>query len=402
MKHVYLLAVTMLILLAGCSSDSDVDSPKSKFTIDNSNFTSGTDTGYDQDQDSVTDITDSYRYQIPVIFHVLYKNSKIVSTSRLTFILNNVNDLWKGKYGEGAVDPGVDFVMATHNPKGRKLTNAGVEYIKYTGDSISVKDFMKADHTDLLWDPNNYVNVFIFPFKNDDQDENITLGISNLPYTTAGHNLAGLEKSESESLTTANINFTYCVALNSDYLPESNDSWRYAEYQGIRPEYRKLNSNTADISVSLAHELGHYLGLHHVFSEDEDGNMADNCYDTDYCEDTKSYNRSEYNEYEKYYIDSINNAQIITGQEKGLSITDFYNLMKRTTCSGESFFSHNLLDYSVSNCDELTSDQRDRIRHVLYYSPMIPGPKKNGSNKIIHTRAAAERGIINLPVKLAK
>ena len=33
------------------------------------------------------------------------------------------------------------------------------------------------------------------------------------------------------------------------------------------------------------------------------------------------------------------------------------------------------MDYSVSYSDRFTDDQRDRIRHVLTYSPLIPGPK---------------------------
>lgn len=57
--------------------------------------------------------------------------------------------------------------------------------------------------------------------------------------------------------------------------------------------------------MTLAHELGHYLGLHHVFAEEKNDKgytSIDDCQDTDYCEDTPSYNILEYNKMLTQYI----------------------------------------------------------------------------------------------------
>jgi len=70
----------------------------------------------------------------------------------------------------------------------------------------------------------------------------------------------------------------------------------------------------------------------------------------------------------------------------------FAYLVKRESCDGAQFISHNIMDYSVSYSDQFTQDQCNRIRHVLTYSPLIPGPK---------TRAAIEE-VLKLPIRTIK
>ncbi|MEG1935331.1 MAG: zinc-dependent metalloproteinase lipoprotein, partial [Rikenellaceae bacterium] len=47
----------------------------------------------------------------------------------------------------------------------------------------------------------------------------------------------------------------------------------------------------------------------------------------------------------------------------------------RTSIDGKNFISRNIMDYTWSYSNEFTQDQRQRIRHVLNYSPLMPGPK---------------------------
>ena len=54
-------------------------------------------------------------------------------------------------------------------------------------------------------------------------------------------------------------------------------------------------------------------------------------------------------------------------------------MVKRDNCSGESFISTNIMDYFIGYKNQFTANQRIRIRHVLNYSPLIPGPKLNSS-----------------------
>ena len=86
-----------------------------------------------------------------------------------------------------------------------------------------------------------------------------------------------------------------------------------------------------DFYKTLAHELGHYLGLFHVFSEK-------GCDETDYCDDTENYDRTAYTEWLSTFQGDPNDPE----------------LFNRTNCeTGESA----------------------RVRHVLENSPLIPGPK---------------------------
>ena len=53
----------------------------------------------------------------------------------------------------------------------------------------------------------------------------------------------------------------------------------------------------------------------------------------------------------------------------------FAQAAQRQDRNGTTFTSYNIMDYYYSYRDRITPDQRARIRHVLDYSPLIPGPK---------------------------
>ncbi|MCD8293357.1 MAG: zinc-dependent metalloproteinase lipoprotein [Prevotellaceae bacterium] len=314
----------------------------------------------------------TYTYDLPVIFHVFYQNDKdrtqYVPASRLGEILQNVNNL----YADCSVDMNLKFSLATVDESGTELDTPGVEYIRWTGSyPIDCEEFMSDNtgtYAQYLWEPNDYINVMLYNFKSD--GEYTTLGISDLPYSTEGANyLEGLYGVQYTYLNKDNLNFAYCVSINSLYC--------YAESVGN--EY-----NTADINVTVAHELGHYLGLYHVFAETEEGEAMDGCEDTDYCGDTPSYNVVDYNNYVQYtYLFDHDNYT-------------YANLVLRTNCDGGEFTSTNLMDYAVSYSNRFTEEQRARTRHVLNYSPLIPGPKN-----VSATRSTAE-GKVDLPQKWMK
>ena len=82
-------------------------------------------------------------------------------------------------------------------------------------------------------------------------------------------------------------------------------------------------------------------------------------------------------------------------QGKTLSMNE---AVKRENCkTGQIFSSYNLMDYEISYADRLTNDQRNRIRHVLTYSPLTPGPKKGTAD----TRNVVE-GKLDLPMVIMK
>lgn len=327
-------------------------------------------------QEAASASAEEYLYELPVIFHVLYKDRtdplQYVSQSRLADILSIVNKLYKDKIK--SVDMNLTFKLAAINPDGESMNTPGVEYVQWPGSyPIDCDEFMSDNsgkYVKYLWDPNKYINVMIYNFTSDNSGTT-TLGISHLPFTTIGSNyLAGLNEVKYSHLEVENLNFPYCASINSLYIDHQSSGNNYDSY---------------DVTVTLAHELGHYLGLHHVFSETKTGDLINTCRDTDYCEDTPSYDKQAYDadyEYVRNY-----EPQNYT----------FEYLVKRTSCSEKTFISHNIMDYSVSYSDQFTQDQRDRIRHVLTYSPLIPGPKKGQTQ----TRTVAE-GTLDLPILMRK
>lgn len=125
-----------------------------------------------------------------------------------------------------------------------------------------------------------------------------------MAFTTTGSNsLEGLNETKYSYLELKNLSFPYCVSINSLFIDQQSTSTAY---------------NTTDITVTLAHELGHYLGLHHVFSEDPESS----CKDTDYCKDTPSYDKDAYdmtyqwamagNIPEKELLLILSNAKVVT------------------------------------------------------------------------------------------
>lgn len=310
--------------------------------------------------------TETFHYELPVIFHVLYKDknnsNQYVSKERLAEVLAAVNKLYE------KADMNLEFTLATKDPNGNTLAEPGVERIPWTGEyPIDCDNFMtdnKRTYTNLLWDPNLYINVMVYNFKTEANSGTITLGISHLPYTTSTSQLDGLTSSSS-LLKLENLQYAYCLSINSLFTD--------IKYQSTSSSY-----STVDVTVTLAHELGHYLGLFHAFSEDsKTGFLLNECKDTDYCKDTPSYNKVRYDDL--YDSDA-----------------SFFDLVKRESCDSGEFVSHNVMDYSISYSDLFTPDQRTRIRNVLSYSPLIPGPKKTVSP----TRSIS--GPMDLPISVLK
>lgn len=326
-----------------------------------------------------------YHYKIPVIFHVLYKNQsdnkQYVSQTRLAEILENVNAYYRGETlyngGDAGVDTNLEFVLAEYDENGEKLSSPGVEYVKFDDMPLDCESFMSDKrYVTMLWDPNQYINIMLYNFAEVDEGRSIILGISHLPFSVSGTNyLEGLPSTTYTYLTKENLPYPKCVSINSLYIHED---------QGENGSYNSMNVN-----VTLAHELGHYLGLHHAFDESDDSGLSTQCINSDYCEDTPSYNRVAYMMNLSAMIAEANK------QGKPLSMTE---AVKRENCkTGQTFSSYNLMDYEISYSDRFTNDQNKRIRHVLTYSPLIPGPKKGGAT----TRSIIE-GTLDLPMVIVK
>ena len=367
MKYFTIFVIILTALGLGSCRDSDI-------TIGDSPISSN---GQDRDSDIITG--DDYDYHLPVIFHVFYKDSKnpkqYISSTRLKELLSNVNELYQGNVYNISLDTieseniHVLFELAEKDANGKKLSTPGVEYIKINEDSIDCEDFMNSKtYAKYSWNQNDYINVMVYSFKNTDHTS-VTLGISNIPYKVAGYpDIEGLTNSKNYPLNKPG-SFPYCVSLNAIYVDKKYEGTRYTTDK----HQQNYQYNTADPNATLAHELGHYLGLFHTFSEKagkkDKSEAADDDDDSDYCEDTPSYNRIAYGKWLTQYMEEarkINKDTAFTVKQ----------LAKRTNTKGKEWQADNLRDYSICYSTGFTPDQAYRMRQVLYYSPLIPGPKK--------------------------
>lgn len=276
--------------------------------------------------------TGEYHYKLPIVFHILSYNEDPKDDEledRLLFLLEQTNKFFKGE-NRKKIDINVEFVPVTCTPPpfNTPLRKPGIHWQYHeNSDKINPYDFLDNVYgdADYLWDPNKYVNVYVYKFYR----RSSSYGVSALPWTPENNALKGL-LAEDRFYYEFPDDFVPSVNINQNFIYEGKD-W---------PEC------PVEISVStLYHELGHYLGLDHAYEED-------------YCEDTLEYDRTAY---DNWYIRN--------------SLAPWEELIKRTALDGTTFISTNFEDYEVGSYDEITPDQRKRIRHVLNYSPMIPGPK---------------------------
>ena len=167
----------------------------------------------------------------------------------------------------------------------------------------------------LLWDPRRYVNVWIFPYP-DTPYHNGLAGMALFPFLPEARPLEGLDATDYYAYNPLNV--LPGVTLNARY-----------------------SFNTNNI-ITLAHELGHALGLFHVFSKNGCGTGDD------YCADTPDYD---------YTAFTAGGGNMTT---------------PRTACDGSSFYSYNIMDYNGCGL-HYTPDQNARIQQVLQYGWFIPG-----------------------------
>lgn len=308
-------------------------------------------------------------YKIPVVFHVLYANRNIptqyVEEGHLQTVLDEVNRL----YRECGVDLKLEFVMATVDPEGNPMEEPGVDRVPWAYIPIDCTKFMESsdeEYLDLIWDPDYYMNIMLYQFS----DSSIA-GIAQFPFLLSPDYLEGCEVWTGGALSQENLNRPQCISINSAYI---------YDMVPLTPEYPDGSDVCAP--VTIAHELGHYLGLRHVFSESYMG-----CRDTDYCDDTPTYDRNSYTQLVYAYWGT----------------PDFKNhldeLIERECCTdGSVFVSDNIMDYSVSYSNRFTSEQAARIRYILEKGVFVPGPK----NRSDETKSTRSIGKLDLPMTIMK
>ena len=300
-------------------------------------------------------------YRLPVVFHVLYNKEgnkkQNVLEGHLATLIEGVNQI----YARCSQELGIEFVMADCDPEGNVLAEPGVDRHKINLTSINSSTFMgygrePKKYCEYMWDPNRYVNIFVYTF----EDKGI-LGISHFPYVIKPHALEGCTELEADA-PWEELPWPQCVSINNEYI------YSHESYYTM-----------TDVVNTLAHELGHFLGLRHAFSEDPVTYDRDICFDSDYCTDTPTYNKAAY---DKFMQGCLQSGGSIDDNEKEL-------LLLRENCeTGEEFRSTNIMDYAYTEANRFSPQQAARIRYVLEHSPYIPGPKVRLPEQMPATKAA--------------
>lgn len=296
----------------------------------------------EKENETAETISDDYEYKLPVVFHVLYKDKndqkQYPSEARLKLVLDSVNALYKRNHMN------ITFIMAEQDEDGKELSEKGIMRHEIDSTSMNPMNFIResSKYGEYTQNIHKFINVYLFQY---DKENEQSMGMSVLPVMPSDHTMEGVPDT---TATFLNNHTKYAnpwgVTINSQYIQESQ-KWG--------------NINPMCAWNTLAHELGHYLGLLHTFSENK-------CEEDDYCSDTKNC------DYEAY----IDEVELFFKDIKEDATVSFWDLPQRTDCqTSEKYFAHNVMDYMYTIADSLTTQQRKRTRQVLNYCPSVPGVK---------------------------
>lgn len=285
---------------------------------------------------------ENYVYELPLVFHIITgrEDQHKISQIDVAYVEKQIEEANKIYAGEhGGANSLVKFYLAKDVPSGKRTDLKGIVRHTTTQKNINYEtvlyDKKGGEYFDMRWDTRQYVNVYIFNFHTPNY-----AGVSIRPYVVHQHPLPGLLNYPGLYVEDQ-INPAVCIDLGS-FLEDGQNT----------------------VGQVLAHELGHYLGLVHVFVNAKDSD--------DYCDDTPNYNRDTYLAGVPGLIDLVNANRHDPKRYRELYLDLYY---RTSYPEGKRFLSDNVMDYYFSFYNKLTKNQVERIRHSLYYAPMLPGPK---------------------------
>ena len=261
---------------------------------------------------------------IPVVVHVIHAGQNVGTYPNITdnqvisqiTVLNQDFRKAAGTPGYNTNSVGADveiqFALAKVDPNGNPTNGIDrVNLCRSGWTQASIDDYAKPQ---TIWDPTKYLNMWTVEFEGADEG---TLGYAQFP---SNSNLAGLD-TDGGLATTDGV-----VAAAGAFGSRVFNDGTFLLYNGY------------DRGRTMTHEVGHWVGLRHIWGDDASPTACA----TDYCDDTPPAHQANF--------DCI---------AATASCTAGLNEMKE-----------NYMDYTNDTCMNIfTNDQKTRIRTVMNNSP---------------------------------
>jgi hypothetical protein len=281
-------------------------------------------------------------YNIPVVVHVIHNGDAVGVGENITDaqVLSQITVLNQdfrrmistpgGANSTGlAVDCEINFCMAQTSPTGT-LTN-GIDRLNITPTTNSVANTgsfgggadwetraaVETMKTTTQWDPTNYFNFWVIRVGGNNLPSGINdlLGYAQFPTFTGIPGLTG---------GAANTDGVVCRfdAFGTSVLNDGSF---------------KLSA-PYDKGRTMTHEVGHFLGLRHIWGDSSTCPATNNSADKDYCADTPAANAPNYT------CAVVNSCSSTPGND----------------------MVQNYMDYTDDTCmDTFTQNQKDRVQAVM-------------------------------------
>lgn len=261
--------------------------------------------------------------EIPVVFHVIHNGEAVgtggnLSDDKILEQLSILNADYRrlnadttetpSTFTDIAADTRIQFVLARQDPEGRPTTGivrklGSQSRYQWTGPDSEDDLTLKGESR---WPPGDYLNIYIADLFFS-ANTNL-LGYATFPFS----DVEGIDQINNNTATDG-------VAVDYEYVGINADAGAFTSF-----------------GRTLVHEIGHYLGLRHVWGD------GLNCSSDDFVEDTPLQSKSY-------------SGECPSGMQ--------------STCSSADMYS-NYLNYTDDGCMNIFSaGQADRMRFVLQNSP---------------------------------
>lgn len=262
---------------------------------------------------------------IPVVVHVIHSGQPIgvapnIPDAQVQSQITVMNQDFRKMAGTPGyntnpvgADTMIQFALAKVDPNGNP-TN-GIDRVNMCVYDWSTTDINNIVKPATIWDPTQYMNMWSIRFS-----DSSLLGYAQFP---SGSGLQGLNTSGG--------------AANTDGVVANYTTFGSIDYNDGTFLLGSAN-NPYNRGRTMTHEVGHFLGLRHIWG---DGNTTTFC-ETDYCEDTPPAHQAN-------YTCNPNIASCTAG---------LFEMVQ------------NYMDYTNDTCMNIfTNDQKTRITTVMNNSP---------------------------------